>query len=194
MKKSLLAIALIAGIVSMMSCNKNDKENSLEGLCYASVSEDVLKVADVTLHYYDVKGQEATERMTTTEWRKTWTTTTLPAKVAVWIQITPKNAEGSGNYKLKAVAGVGYLFTNAEGKKWADGWVSTDPYADPDNVTSADVQAWCSKGSAVGCEVDAKGMGKQIEADFGGNFWFFGNSFCKWIMVITGHGEDYCEE
>lgn len=170
----------------------------MEALCHVLVSEDVLKVADVTVHYLDAKGQEATERMTNTEWKKRWTTTTLPARIGVWAQLTPKSGLTEEHYLLKAVATAGYLFHAAKGGEWADGWVNVaDPTAKPENVAAADVPSWCSKSATVGCEVDAKGMGQPAKVDFGGNDDGGNgeeyNSFCIWFMSIWGLGPEYCE-
>ena len=179
-----------------MACGDDTDEKSqdkMEALCHVLVSEDVLKVADITVHHLDANGQEATERMNTTEWKKQWTTTTLPARIGVWAQLTPKHGLTEENYQLKVVASAGYLFHAAKGGEWVDGWSSVaDPYADPEKVAAADVPSWCSKNTAVGCEVDAKGMGKLAEVSFGGNFHFFGAAFCEWIMELFGY-HDYCD-
>ena len=202
MKKNVLwmmAVILVCGLAAsaLMACgDDNDEEKSqdkMEALCHVLVSEDVLKVADITVHYLDAKGQEATEQMTTTEWKKQWTTTTLPARIGVWAQLTPKHGLANESYKLKVVASAGYLFHAAKGGEWVDGWTSVaDPRAVPERVAAADVPGWCSKNTAVGCEVDAKGKGKLAEVTFGGNVPFFGSAFCEWIMELFGY-HDYCD-
>lgn len=206
MKKSLLgmlAFVFFCGIAAViMACgddDKDEKKDSMEALCHVTVSEDVLKVADITVHYLDAKGNEATERMNSTEWKKRWKTTTLPARLGVWAQLTPKLLNGSAlqeNYQLKAVATAGYLFHAAKGGDWVNGWTSVaDPYASPEKVSGAAVVSWCSKSTAVGCEVDAKGMGKAKATDFGGNDGDPEkyNSFCIWFVSIFGLGPDSCE-
>ena len=192
---AILVYGLTAG--ALMACG-DDKDESMaqdkmEALSHVLVSEDVLKVADITVHYLDAKGQEATEQMTTTEWKKQWTTTTLPARIGVWAQLTPKAGLAKENYQLKVVASAGYLFHAAKGGEWVNGWTSVaDPHAAPERVAAADVPGWCSKNTAVGCEVDAKGKGKLAEVTFGGNAPFFGNAFCEWIMELFGF-HDYCD-
>lgn len=191
---AILVYGLAAG--ALMACGDDKDEDKaqdkMEALCHVLVSEDVLKVADITVHYLDAKGQEATERMTTTEWKKQWTTTTLPARIGVWAQLTPKPELTKENYQLKVVASAGYLFHAAKGGEWVDGWTSVaDPHAAPERVAAADVPGWCSKNTAVGCEVDAKGKGKLAEVTFGGNLPFFGSAFCEWIMELFGF-HDYC--
>lgn len=117
MKKNelwMLAAILICGIGGLTACGDDkDEEKSqdkMEALCHVLVSEDVLKVADITVHYLDAKGQEAIEQMNTTEWKKQWTTTTLPARIGVWAQLTPKFGLPKESYQLKVVASAGYLF------------------------------------------------------------------------------------
>lgn len=205
MLAAILFCGLTAGLLS--ACGDDDdkadeKQDSMEALCHLMVSEDVLKVADVTVHYLDEKGQQASERMTTLEWKKTWKTTTLPARVGVWAQLTPKTQVSlQDSYQLKVVATAGYLFHAAKGGDWANGWVNvTDPNAQPENVAAADVQKWCNERPSIGCDVDDKGLGKPVEVDFGGNFWlfesgpFFDNDFCEWIMGLFFLPEDNCEE
>lgn len=91
-----MAAILVCGLAAgaLMACGDDKDEDlaqdKMEALSHVLVSEDVLKVADITVHYLDAKGQEATEQMTTTEWKKQWTTTTLPARIGVWAQLTPK--------------------------------------------------------------------------------------------------------
>jgi len=199
MMKRLFAILFLAGIVSLISCNKGDKQNSMDSFCYVTVSEDVLKVADVTIHYINENGQEATELMTTTVWKKRWIANTFPATLGVWAQMSPKlvMGEAKDTYQLKVVASTGYLFHSANGKDWGDGWANDDPNAAPDNVAAADVQNWCSKGATVGCEVDAKGMGKPAKVDFGGNDdnpWEEPQypGFCEWVFSLFGLGPEHC--
>ena len=197
----LAAILLFCGLTAgaMMACgddNDEDKvQDSMDALCHVLVSQDVLKVADVTVHYLDVNGQEATERMTTAEWKKQWTTTTLPARLGVWAQLTPKAGLTEEDYQLKAVATAGFLFRSAKGGEWVEGWTNTtDPYAKPENVAAADVPSWCVKCAAVGCEINDKGVGNPAKVDFGGNGGTRYNEFCIWVAWLFGMGPDYCEE
>ncbi len=197
---AILLCCMSAALLLACSDDKDEDENkpqdSIETLCHVMVSEDVLNVADVTVHYLNEKGEETTEPMTKTEWRKQWVTTTLPARLGVWAHLTPKASPKTtkNSYKLKAIATTGYLFRSADGVRvWGDGWINVeDPYAAPERVAAADVPGWCSKNTAVGCEVDAKGKGKLAEVTFGGNVPFFGSAFCEWIMEIFGY-HDYCD-
>ena len=195
-----MAAILFCGLTAgaLMACGDDKDEDdaqkdTMEALCHVMVSDDVLKVADITVHYLDVNGKEVTERMTTKEWKKQWKTTTLPAQLGVWAQLTPKSGFSEENYHLKVVAATGYYFISAKGGEWADGWTNaTDPYANPENVAAEDVPSWCSKSTAVGCQVNANGIGNLAKVDFGGNGPFFGKSFCIWVMEQFGFTADYC--
>lgn len=200
----MLAAVLFSGLTvgALMACGNDKDENkaldTMDALCHVMVSEDVLKVADVTVHYIDAKSQEATERMTTTEWRKQWTTTTLPARLGVWAQLTPKASVPltEESYQLKAVSTAGYLFHAAKGGEWTNGWTSAaDPYAAPENVAAADVSSWCNKSASAGCIVDAKGLGNPAKVNFGGNDDDTSpyNDFCIWVVSLFGLGPEACE-
>ena len=185
---SILLCGLTAGVLS--ACGDDDdkddeKQDSMEALCHLMVSEDVLKVADVTVHYLDAKGQEATERMTTTEWKKQWTTTTLPAHIGVWAQLTPKVrvVDSQDSYQLKAVVSAGYLFHAAKGGQWVDGHTSGNPLAEDETVNANSVTDWCSKMPEVRYDVDKQGLCIYS----GGN-----NAFCEWVMNLFGYSISLC--
>ena len=185
----MIAAILFCGLTAgaMMACgddNDEDKvQDSMDALCHVLVSQDVLKVADVTVHYLDVNGQEATERMTTTEWKKQWTTTTLPARLGVWAQLTPKAGLTEEDYQLKAVATAGYLFHSAKGGEWADGYTSGNPSAEAENVSIDKITEWCSNTPEVRFEVDKQGLCIYS----GGN-----NAFCEWVMELMGYDISLC--
>ena len=185
---SILLCGLTAGVLS--ACGDDDdkadeKQDSMEALCHVMVSDDVLKVADVTVHYLDAKGQEATERMTTTEWKKQWTTTTLPAHIGVWAQLTPKVrvVDSQDSYQLKAVVSAGYLFHAAKGGQWVDGHTSGSPLAEDETVNANSVTDWCSKMPEVRYDVDKQGLCIYS----GGN-----NAFCEWVMNLFGYSISLC--
>ncbi len=185
---SILLCGLTAGVLS--ACGDDDdkadeKQDSLDALCHVMVSDDVLKVADVTVHYLDAKGQEVTERMTTTEWKKQWTTTTLPAHIGVWAQLTPKVrvVDSQDSYQLKAVVSAGYLFHAAKGGQWVDGHTSGSPLAEDETVNANSVTDWCSKMPEVRYDIDKQGLCIYS----GGN-----NAFCEWVMNLFGYSISLC--
>lgn len=192
MKKNVLwmmAAILVCGLTAgaLMACGDDKDEDlaqdKMEALCHVLVSEDVLKVADITVHYLDAKGQEATEQMTTTEWKKQWTTTTLPASIGVWAQLTPKPGLTKENYQLKAVVSAGYLFHAAKGGEWVDGHTYGNPSAEAEIIKANDVEKWCINKPEVRFEVDKQGLCIYS----GGN-----NEFCEWIMELFGYDIKLC--
>ena len=185
MMAAILVCSLTAG--ALMACG-DDKDESMaqdkmEALCHVLVSEDVLKVADITVHYLDAKGQEATEQMTTTEWKKQWTTTTLPASIGVWAQLTPKHGLAKENYQLKVVASAGYLFHAAKGGEWVNGHTYGNPSAEAEIIKANDVEKWCINKPEVRFEVDKQGLCIYS----GGN-----NAFCEWMMELFGYDVKLC--
>ena len=192
MKKNVLwmmAAILVCGLAAgaLMACSDDKDEDKvqdkMEALCHVLVSEDVLKVADITVHYLDAKGQEATEQMTTTEWKKQWTTTTLPASIGVWAQLTPKPGLTNESYKLKAVVSAGYLFHAAKGGEWVDGHTYGNPSAEAEIIKANDVDKWCINKPEVRFEVDKQGLCIYS----GGN-----NAFCEWMMKLFGYNIKLC--
>ena len=192
MKKNVLwmmAAILVCGLAAgaLMACGDDKDEDlaqdKMEALCHVLVSEDVLKVADITVHYLDAKGQEATERMTTTEWKKQWTTTTLPASIGVWAQLTPKPGLTKENYQLKAVVSAGYLFHAAKGGEWVDGHTYGNPSAEAEIIKANDVEKWCINKPEVRFEVDKQGLCIYS----GGN-----NAFCEWLIGLLGYDTKLC--
>ena len=185
MMAAILVCCLAAG--ALMACGDDKDEDlaqdKMEALCHVLVSEDVLKVADITVHYLDAKGQEATEQMTTTEWKKQWTTTTLPARIGVWAQLTPKPGLAKENYQLKVVASAGYLFHAAKGGEWVNGHTYGNPSAEAEIIKANDVDKWCINKPEVRFEVDKQGLCIYS----GGN-----NEFCEWIMELFGYDIKLC--
>ena len=192
MKKKVLwmmAAILVCGLTAaaLMACGDDKDEDlaqdKMEALCHVLVSEDVLKVADITVHYLDAKGQEATEQMTTTEWKKQWTTTTLPARIGVWAQLTPKAGLAKENYQLKVVASAGYLFHAAKGGEWVNGHTYGNPSAEAEIIKANDVEKWCINKPEVHFEVDKQGLCIYS----GGN-----NAFCEWLIGLLGYDIKLC--
>ena len=85
MKKNLLtmlAAIFICGLtaVTLSACSSDDNDKT-EGktevtmMYVVKVSDDVLKVADVEVNYIDQTGAKKKEKLSTTEWKKTFSTT-----------------------------------------------------------------------------------------------------------------------
>ena len=116
MKKNLLwmlAAILICGLtVTTMSACSSDDDDKTEGktevsmMYFVKVSDDVLKVADVEVNYIDQMGAKKKEKLSTTEWKKTFSTNTLPVTEGVWAKMTPKTNIGSGSYSLQVTTAL----------------------------------------------------------------------------------------
>ena len=207
MKKNLLwmlAAILICGLtVTTMSACSSDDDDKTDGktevtmMYIVKVSDDVLKVADVEVNYIDQTGAKKKEKLSTTEWKKTFSTNTLPLTEGVWAKMTPKTNIGTGSYSLHVTTAAGYQAKLTTGKTVSDGYGS-DPEAKPTTAqTAEEIADWCSQSPTIGIAIDQTGYSKQQHVDFGGNF--FGDLFdkldaCEWLMELFGADKDYCYE
>ena len=200
----MLAAIFICGLtaVTLSACSSDDDDKT-EGktevtMMYAvKVTDDVLKVADVEVNYIDQTGAKKKEKLSTTEWKKTFSTNTLPVTEGVWAKMTPKTNIGTGSYLLQVTTAAGYQAKLASGKTVADGYGS-DPEAKPTSAqTVEEIADWCSQSPTIGIAIDQTGYSKQQHVDFGGNF--LGDLFdkldaCEWLMELFGADKDYCYE
>ena len=207
MKKNILwmlAAILICGLtVTTMSACSSDDDDKTEGktevtmMYVVKVTDDVLKVADVEVNYIDQTGAKKKEKLSTTEWKKTFSTNTLPLTEGVWAKMTPKTNIGTGSYSLQVTTAAGYQAKLASGKTVADGYGS-DPEAKPTIAqTAEEIADWCSQSPTIGIAIDQTGYSKQQHVDFGGNF--LGDLFdkldaCEWLMELFGADKEYCYE
>ena len=207
MKKNILwmlAAILICGLtVTTLSACSSDDDDKTEGktevtmMYVVKVTDDVLKVADVEVNYIDQTGAKKKEKLSTTEWKKTFSTNTLPVTEGVWAKMTPKTNIGTGSYSLQVTTAAGYQAKLASGKTVADGYGS-DPEAKPTIAqTAEEIADWCSQSPTIGIAIDQTGYSKQQHVDFGGNF--IGNFFdkqdaCEWLMELFGADKEYCYE
>ena len=202
----MLAAILVCGftVTALSACssdddNKTEPEQETEVLMMyvVEVSADVLKVADVEVNYVDDKGAKIKEVMTSTLWRKTMNTKTLPLTEGLWAKITPNGSAASGNYQLKLITVAGYQAKLANGKKIFDGYGS-DPNAAPTAAqTAEEVAAWCTKSPTVGISINKDGYAKQTSVDFGGNDGDdpdngLGVYLCRQFMILLGYDPDDC--
>ena len=203
MKKNLLwmlAAILICGLtVTTMSACSSDDDNKTEGMTEVTmmyivkVSDDVLKVADVEVNYIDQMGAKKKEKLSTTEWKKTFSTNTLPVTEGVWAKMTPKTNIGTGSYSLQVTTAAGYQAKLASGKTVADGYGS-DPEAKPTTAqTAEDIADWCSLSPTISFAIDQTGYSKQQHVDFGGNYesgFINLRPICEWILSLFGYEDD----
>ena len=207
MKKNLLwmlAAIFVCGLtVTTLSACSSDDDDKTEGktevtmMYVVKVSDDVLKVADVEVNYIDQTGAKKKEKLGTTEWKKTFSTNTLPVTEGVWAKMTPKTNIGTGSYSLQVTTAAGYQAKLANGKTVADGYGS-DPEAKPTTAqTAEEIADWCSQSPTIGIAIDQTGYKKQQHVDFGGNFlggFFDKKDACEWLMELFGADKDYCYE
>ena len=192
-----LTVTLLSACSSDNDNNDAPQEQAVKMYYGVKVSDDVLKVADVEVNYVDQTGANKKEVMTSTEWKKTLDTKTLPLTEGLWAKITPKSAVASGDYQLKATIAAGYQAQLANGKTVYDGY-GLDPDAAPTAAqTAEEVAAWCAKSPTVGFTVSKEGYAKKTSVDFGGNDGSDddseGSFWCELTHFLIGFVPEECE-
>ena len=202
MKKKILwmlAAILICGltVTTMSACSSDDDNKTEVTMMYAvKVTDDVLKVADVEVNYIDQTGAKKKEKLSTTEWKKTFSTNTLPVTEGVWAKMTPKTNIGTGSYSLQVTTAAGYQAKLASGKTVADGYGS-DPEAKPTIAqTAEEIADWCSQSPTIGIAIDQTGYSKQQHVDFGGNrdAVIDMHAVCIWFFGLFGEPPSFCDK
>ena len=92
----------------------------------ATVSQQLLDVATVTVRYIGENGQVASEQMTSTTWTKS-VTIPLPAKAGLNIQPTLKGEVPEGEYTLNAKGQMSYTWLDQDGQQLSDGGTEKTP-------------------------------------------------------------------
>ena len=93
----------------------------------ATVSQQLLDVANVTVRFVGENGQVTSEQMTSTTWTKS-VTIPLPAKAGLNVQPTLKGTVPSGDYALSADGQMAYVWLDQNGELLrAGGTESTRP-------------------------------------------------------------------
>ena len=159
MKKNLLwmmALVLTCGLMSACSSDddKSDSKTTLIEVIYTTnVSDDLLKVADLKMVYYDETGAKKEEAVTSKDWQKSIKLTKVPAKAGSYLKATPKSSIAEGYYALDVTALVSVAGTLANGKSFAEsnGEVS--------NATkqAAEVADFCNHLDGTTITIDAEG-------------------------------------
>ena len=198
-----LAAILICGLtVTTLSACSSDDDDKTEGktevtmMYVVKVTDDVLKVADVEVNYIDQTGAKKKEKLGTTEWKKTFSTNTLPLTEGVWAKMTPKTNIGTGSYSLQVITAAGYQAKLASGKTVADGYGS-DPEAKPTIAqTAEEIADWCSQSPTIGIAIDQTGYSKQQHVDFGGNrdAVIDMHAVCIWFFGLFGEPPSFCDK
>ena len=101
----------------------------------ATVSQQLLDVATVTVRYIGENGQVASEQMSSTTWTKS-VTLVLPARAGMNIQSTPKGNIADGEYTLSAQGQMAYSWLDQDGQQLRAG--STEQVPSMEAVFYAD--------------------------------------------------------
>ena len=101
----------------------------------ATVSQQLLDVATVTVRYIGENGQVASEQMSSTTWTKS-VTLVLPARAGMNIQSTPKGSIADGEYTLSAQGQMAYSWLDQDGQQLRAG--STEQVPSMEAVFYAD--------------------------------------------------------
>jgi hypothetical protein len=92
----------------------------------ATVSQELLDVANVTVRYIGENGQVASEQMTSNTWNKS-VTIPLPAKAGLNIQPMLKGEVGEGEYTLSAKGQMAYAWLDQDGQQLQAGGTESTP-------------------------------------------------------------------
>lgn len=92
----------------------------------ATVSQQLLDIATVTVRYIGENGQVAQEQMTSTTWTKS-VNIPLPAKAGLNIQPTLKGAVAEGEYTLNAKGQMSYTWLDQDGEQMSSGGTEKTP-------------------------------------------------------------------
>ena len=92
----------------------------------ATVSQQLLDVATVTVRYIGENGQVAQEQMTSTTWTKS-VNIPLPAKAGLNIQPTLKGEVAEGEYTLNAKGQMSYTWLDQDGQQLSAGGTEKTP-------------------------------------------------------------------
>lgn len=92
----------------------------------ATVSQQLLDVATVTVRYIGENGQVASEQMSSTTWTKS-VNIPLPAKAGLNIQPTLKGEVPEGEYTLNAKGQMSYTWLDQDGQQLSGGGTEKTP-------------------------------------------------------------------
>ena len=101
----------------------------------ATVSQQLLDVATVTVRYIGENGHVASEQMSSTTWTKS-VTLVLPARAGMNIQSSPKGSIADGEYTLSAQGQMAYSWLDQDGQQLRAG--STEQVPSMEAVFYAD--------------------------------------------------------
>ena len=136
----------------------------------ATVSQQLLDVATVTVRYIGENGQVAQEQMSSTTWTKS-VTIPLPNKAGLNIQPTLKGAVNEGEYTLSANGQATYSWLDQDGQQLNAG--ATEKTPDMEAVFYADGLGQYLGAITANCQL-ARAFAKdysvsETTVDWGGN-------------------------
>ena len=136
----------------------------------ATVSQQLLDVATVTVRYIGENGQVAQEQMSSTTWTKS-VTIPLPNKAGLNIQPTLKGAVNEGEYTLSANGQATYSWLDQDGQQLKAG--ATEKTPDMEAVFYADGLGQYLGAITANCQL-ARSFAKdysvsETTVDWGGN-------------------------
>ena len=130
MKQNLKIMSMLLGgllaLGSFTACGSDSDDDpapqptSLRVDYSATVSQQLLDVATVTVRYIGENGQVASEQMVSTTWTKS-VTIALPGKAGLNIQPTLKGAVAEGEYALSAKGQMTYAWLSQDGAQLKTG-------------------------------------------------------------------------
>ena len=181
MKKIKIMNMLLGGLLvlgSLTACGGDDSTDtppekvvtSVKVDYSATVSQQLLDVATVTVRYIGENGQVAQEQMSSTTWTKS-VTIPLPNKAGLNIQPTLKGAVNEGEYTLSANGQATYSWLDQDGQQLRAG--STEKTPDMEAVFYADGLGQYLGAITANCYV-ARAFGKdysvtETDISWGGN-------------------------
>ena len=165
--KQILIATLCLALPFLSGCEKFTLPTveSMDILYVVEVSQDVLQVADIELHYLDAEGKVQTEAMTRTTWKKR-----LPSSyrnlIAVWPKLNPKPTLSRPSYTLSVNPAAGVYATLSDGTQQLDGYGFMD---DEMTLSRDSVALWCSISPTMALSIGEYGFAQRGGYEFGGN-------------------------
>ena len=136
----------------------------------ATVSQQLLDVANVTMRYIGENGQVASEQISSTTWTKS-VTIPLPNKAGLNIQPTLKGEVSEGEYTIAAKGQMAYTWLDQDGQQLSAGSIEKTPemeavfYADGIGQYLGAITANCYVARAFGKDYSVT----ETDISWGGN-------------------------
>ncbi len=162
MMAAILTCSLMTACSSSSDDDNNSKQNRIEVLYSTILSEDMLKVADLTVVYLDQAGNKQQETLTTTSWEKSISINTLPMNVGICVKANPKSSIAEGEYKLDVTSTAAIAGITASGKEITE---AVGTYSS-ETRTADKVPSYCNAIEGKAVRIDADGNVTNTTYDF----------------------------